>query len=192
VRAQLLWNVVMRHAAACTGVFTSCVAWSLVSVIVPLSDIRFFVLVLSSWLMIGSYYCYDNPSALQLQLRAQFSNMSKSDFDLYFNLLCVNKRRCTLNFRLPNIPLAVFRPMCACMCLCHSYTVYSIPNIILPFFGGYFVDWFGARWMNVIFSSLITAGQLLFAVGDHMKSFPVMLVRPSLLSWLLCCRGWCQ
>ena len=50
-------------------------------------DVRFFVLVLSSWLMIGSYYCYDNPSALQDQLRLQFHN--PKDFDLYFNLLCV-------------------------------------------------------------------------------------------------------
>lgn len=90
--------------------------------------------------MIGSYYCYDNPSALQDQLRTQFHN--PSDFDLYFNLL---------------------------------YTVYSIPNVVLPFFGGYFVDWFGARWMNVIFSSFITLGQLVFAFGDHIESFPVML-----------------
>ena len=106
------------------------------------TDVRFFVLVLSSWLMIGSYYCYDNPSALQDQIKRQFND--PSDFNLYFNLL---------------------------------YTVYSIPNTVLPFFGGYFVDWFGARWMNVIFSSLITSGQLLFAFGDHIESFPVMLVR---------------
>ena len=38
------------------------------------------------------------------------------------------------------------------------YTVYSIPNIFLPFLGGFFVDKFGVRTCLVSFVSLITLG----------------------------------
>lgn len=106
--------------------------------------------MLSSALMIGSYYCYDNPSALQDNLKTYMSDEEAKDFELYFNLL---------------------------------YTVYSIPNIILPFVGGYIVDWLGARWMNVVFTSLIAAGQLLFAFGCHIKSWPVMLAGRTLFGF---------
>jgi MFS family permease len=56
------------------------------------------------------------------------------------------------------------------------YTVYSIPNVILPFFGGYFVDKLGVRLCLLVFASLITAGQLVFAFGLSIKSWPVMLI----------------
>lgn len=55
------------------------------------------------------------------------------------------------------------------------YTVYSIPNIVLPFFGGFFVSKLGARWMNVLFSSCILAGQIVFSFGLTVHSFPLML-----------------
>lgn len=38
------------------------------------------------------------------------------------------------------------------------YTVYSIPNIFLPFLGGYFVDKFGVRTCLVAFVAMITLG----------------------------------
>lgn len=56
------------------------------------------------------------------------------------------------------------------------YTVYSIPNVILPFFGGYFIDKWGARLTLLIFAALITAGQAIFAFGLSIKSWPVMLI----------------
>lgn len=40
------------------------------------------------------------------------------------------------------------------------YSVYSFPNIILPFLGGYFVAKLGARWMNVLFCCFILLGQV--------------------------------
>jgi MFS family permease len=43
------------------------------------------------------------------------------------------------------------------------YTLYSAPNVILPFFGGYFVDLFGVRLCLLIFASLI-------AVVGYLKS----------------------
>jgi MFS family permease len=56
------------------------------------------------------------------------------------------------------------------------YTVYSVPNIILPFFGGFFTDKFGARVCLVVFCGFITLGQFIFALGLSMKSWPVMLL----------------
>mmetsp|Transcript_26949 Transcript_26949/g.93536 ORF Transcript_26949/g.93536 Transcript_26949/m.93536 type:complete len:552 (-) Transcript_26949:41-1696(-) len=107
---------------------------------------RFLVLVLSSSVAIGSYYCYDNPSALQKQMRVYMDMESEADkdkYNYYANLL---------------------------------YTVYSVPNVILPFFGGYFADLLGARNMNILFSGLVAAGQLIFAFGASTQSWPIMLV----------------
>ena len=56
------------------------------------------------------------------------------------------------------------------------YTVYSVPNIILPFFGGFFTDKFGARVCLVVFCGFITLGQFIFALGLSMKSWPIMLL----------------
>lgn len=58
------------------------------------------------------------------------------------------------------------------------YTLYSIPNILLPFFGGVFVDRFGARVMLLAFSGTILLGQIIFAIGCTISSFDLMLVRP--------------
>uniref|UniRef100_A0A7S2U807 Lysosomal dipeptide transporter MFSD1 n=1 Tax=Attheya septentrionalis TaxID=420275 RepID=A0A7S2U807_9STRA len=56
------------------------------------------------------------------------------------------------------------------------YTVYSVPNVILPFFGGKFVDRFGASFCLVSFASLTLLGQLLFAFGTEAKSWGIMLL----------------
>lgn len=54
------------------------------------------------------------------------------------------------------------------------YTLYAVPNIVLPFFGGYFTDKWGARFCLLMFSSLLTIGQVVFALGLSIKSWPVM------------------
>jgi MFS family permease len=56
------------------------------------------------------------------------------------------------------------------------YTVYSIPNIFLPFFGGFFVDKFGVRITLLATTIFITAGQVVFAFGLSIKSWPVMFL----------------
>ena len=56
------------------------------------------------------------------------------------------------------------------------YTLYSVPNIILPFFGGYFVDKFGVRMCLIVFACLIAAGQTIFAFGVSVKSWPIMFI----------------
>ena len=97
--------------------------------------------------MVGSYYCYDNPSALNKQMEEYFTAqvdkpMSRDEYQTNFNLL---------------------------------YTVYSIPNIVLPFFGGYFTDLWGARVVNIICASFILCGQVVVAVGAYAQMFPLMI-----------------
>ncbi|KAF4321703.1 hypothetical protein BBO99_00001683 [Phytophthora kernoviae] len=98
--------------------------------------VRWLVLFLSCLLMIGNYYCFDNPAALKSQLQQHFSNIPNARYEFLFNLL---------------------------------YTLYSIPNILLPFFGGVLVDRFGARVMLFAFSTAILAGQLIFATGGNIN-----------------------
>mmetsp|Transcript_1682 Transcript_1682/g.2961 ORF Transcript_1682/g.2961 Transcript_1682/m.2961 type:complete len:576 (+) Transcript_1682:21-1748(+) len=56
------------------------------------------------------------------------------------------------------------------------YTVYSIPNIFLPFLGGFFVDKFGVRTCLVAFVTLITIGASIVAFGVSIESWAVMFL----------------
>jgi len=41
--------------------------------------------------------------------------------------------------------------------------MYSWPNVILCFFGGFLIDRvFGVRWGAIIFSAIVTVGQVMF------------------------------
>ena len=92
-------------------------------------------------MMIGNYYCYDNPAALKSQIDSQMGN--PSDYETLYSLL---------------------------------YTVYSIPNVILPFFGGYFIDKLGVRLCLLVFAGFILCGQIVFAIGVGAKSWPIMYI----------------
>lgn len=56
------------------------------------------------------------------------------------------------------------------------YSIYSFPNIILPFFGGYLVDRLGTNLMLFSFLCLICLGQFIFALGASLKSYPVCML----------------
>ena len=57
------------------------------------------------------------------------------------------------------------------------YSVYSYPNVVLPFFSGLIVDnYTGVRGGAFLFASLITVGHALFCVGVQWRSFPLALV----------------
>jgi MFS family permease len=56
------------------------------------------------------------------------------------------------------------------------YTIPAFPNIILPFFGGYFVDTLGAYKCMVAFISIIATGHVVFAFGLSIKSWPIMFL----------------
>ena len=51
------------------------------------------------------------------------------------------------------------------------YTVYSIPNTVIPLFGGFFVDKLGVRRCMIIFAALITIGQVVVAIGVSSRSW---------------------
>lgn len=89
-------------------------------------------------IMLGDAYCFDNPMALQSEIKRDFGITN-----IEFNLL---------------------------------YTVYSLPNIILPFFGGILIDKMGARTAIMIFSTTILVGQAICIVGAYYLKFWVMIV----------------
>lgn len=98
---------------------------------------RYFILGLICFLSFGSYYCYDNPAALE--------NVIKQDMgvktDKYVML----------------------------------YSLYSYPNVILCFFGGFLLDRvFGVRLGTIIFSLFVLVGQVIFALGAYYHNFLVM------------------
>ncbi len=55
------------------------------------------------------------------------------------------------------------------------YSAYALPNIVLPFFGGYFVDRFGYRWMNMLFGVFLILGHSVFAYGIQERSMAIAL-----------------
>lgn len=46
--------------------------------------VRWLVLFLSCVLMIGNYYCFDNPAALKSQLQQHFNNIPKDRYEFLF------------------------------------------------------------------------------------------------------------
>lgn len=56
------------------------------------------------------------------------------------------------------------------------YAVYSLPNIVLPFFGGYLTDKLSARLMNVVFCICLLTGQVTLTIGAFIGSFPLMIL----------------
>ena len=49
------------------------------------------------------------------------------------------------------------------------YSVYSWPNVVLPFLGGYLSDRLGVRLMLLVFLLFIALGQVVFALGASLK-----------------------
>ena len=47
------------------------------------------------------------------------------------------------------------------------YTVYSAPNMILPIFGGLFLDKIGIRAGLILFTCILTMGQFVFMIGGY-------------------------
>jgi MFS family permease len=56
------------------------------------------------------------------------------------------------------------------------YSVYAIPNSILPLLGGLFVDKLGVRVCLVIFSILLCLGQMVIMLGGYRNNFTLMII----------------
>uniref|UniRef100_A0A7S1BCL9 Lysosomal dipeptide transporter MFSD1 n=1 Tax=Corethron hystrix TaxID=216773 RepID=A0A7S1BCL9_9STRA len=55
------------------------------------------------------------------------------------------------------------------------YTVYSVPNVLLPLLGGYFVDRVGPVYCIYMFSLLLLVGQSTFSLGTYLRSWAFMI-----------------
>lgn len=87
----------------------------------------------------GSYFCFDNPGALQDNFKTDL-DMSTSTFVLL-------------------------------------YSIYSWPNVILCFIGGFLLDSvFGIRLGTVIYMGLTLIGQIIFASGAMVNIFWLMML----------------
>ena len=58
------------------------------------------------------------------------------------------------------------------------YTVYAIPNILFPLFGGYLIDIIGVRKGVFIFSLILVIGQVVCTIGasKSVSNFYIILV----------------
>jgi MFS family permease len=56
------------------------------------------------------------------------------------------------------------------------YSIYSLPNIILPFFGGILIDKIGVRVSILIFSTVLIFGQGIVVAGGYSLSYMTMLI----------------
>jgi len=55
------------------------------------------------------------------------------------------------------------------------YSVYSLPNLFLPFLGGQFIDKIGLRKGVFLFSVVLIIGQLICALSPVVNAYYVML-----------------
>lgn len=56
------------------------------------------------------------------------------------------------------------------------YSLYSWPNVVLCFFGGYVIDkWIGIRLGAILFSAIILVGQAMVALGAQVGSYDLIL-----------------
>ncbi len=56
------------------------------------------------------------------------------------------------------------------------YSIYSLPNVILPFLGGILITKFGYLLMYIIFALLILIGQIIFCCGIFYESIYFVLI----------------
>lgn len=57
------------------------------------------------------------------------------------------------------------------------YSIYGLPNMILPLFGGVLMDrWLGVRWGAILMAFLIFLGQTVFALGILGTAYPWCVV----------------
>mmetsp|Transcript_24236 Transcript_24236/g.49999 ORF Transcript_24236/g.49999 Transcript_24236/m.49999 type:complete len:649 (-) Transcript_24236:69-2015(-) len=119
--------------------------------------IRWVVLLLVCIVMVGTYYSLDIPAALHHQLQDTLdTGTSSSSPSSSAAASAISTQPFEFKFNL-------------------LFSVYSIPNTILPFFGGSCVDRAGASRSLVSFGVLALIGQILVALGGWFRSWPIML-----------------
>ena len=57
------------------------------------------------------------------------------------------------------------------------YSIYSLPNMILPFFGGFFIDKLGVRIGCFLFSLLLLIGQTLCWLSGELSGLNLFILK---------------
>ncbi|XP_066142142.1 major facilitator superfamily domain-containing protein 1-like [Euwallacea fornicatus] len=100
---------------------------------------RFIALIFMCLLGFGSYFCYDNPSALQAHFQKDL-NITETQYTIL-------------------------------------YSIYSWPNTIMCFFGGFLIDRvFGIRAGSSLFMGLTLIGQLIFTFAVYLNQYWMLIM----------------
>ena len=99
----------------------------------------------------------DNPAALYNNFKDEFVFNNEKDIEDQVNDGKVSSVRFEYCFNL-------------------LYSLYSLPNIIIPLLGGILTDKFGTRPMIIILTILIFLSSLVFAIGFQIRSLNLMLL----------------
>ncbi|CAO3569758.1 unnamed protein product [Mortierella alpina] len=106
------------------------------------SHVRWIILATTSTVLLGNYYAFDNPAALNQPLQT-YMQMDDDTYAYFINIL---------------------------------YTSYSLPNIVLPWLGGYAVDKFGQRRLLIALSATVALGHFVVCLGVQSRSVPAMVL----------------
>lgn len=117
-----------------------------------IGNLRWFGLTSICLLMTAEYYSIDIPAALHQDMKDYLSGGPNDNDD---------DAESTSTFELRFNLL---------------YTVYSMPNVVLPLLGGFVVDRFGPTRCMIGYSLCVWLGQVLFAAGLAQKSWTIMLL----------------
>jgi MFS family permease len=118
------------------------------------SPLRWLVLFFGGLIILGPYYCFDNPAGTQNALKQ------------YFGLPVALSNNATASQRAADAEFNDNYQM--------LYSVYSFPNTVLPLLGGYLVDVVGVHAMVSSCILLSLAGQMVVVVGVNLQSWPLM------------------
>lgn len=106
---------------------------------------RWVILMMTCLGLFGQFYAFDNPSALNEQLKlhmTETTGVSNQEYAYYFNLL---------------------------------YSSYSMPNVVLPLIMGLAVDRCGCRLLICMLSGFVVVGHCCFALGVGSSSWKMMI-----------------
>jgi len=108
---------------------------------------KWTILLLTCFALTCQFYAYDQPSALNEQLKEHCMALSPA----------LTAKEYQSNFL-------------------HLYSVYAMPNIVLPLLLGLCADWLGVRTLIVVTSCLILVGQTIVSVGSESCSWSLMVL----------------
>lgn len=111
---------------------------------------KWYILCLASVVTLGGYYSFDFPSVLHNQL---FRHFTSSDGTMDDTAIRDNFE---FNFNL-------------------LFSLYSLPNMILPLIGGVFIDKIGNNKVMFFTGSLVVLGNIILATACYFRNMPFFI-----------------